>query len=204
MTTGRINQVAEEGTTRGARRPRSLRCWRARRHHRRWLSVHARRNTTRLCQLRGSIARPALDEGSPLTSTVALPLLAAPHADGAWESTEAGSRPKPDRSEANDDFVGVAGTPTAERTANNWRTPSKHRSITPGARTKHQQPALSADQPTGAFRLTRSTEQLLHASPPRLMHSLAGPGALFGCLTITQMATTNAIVCYHELELGER
>lgn len=32
----------------------------------------------------------------------------------------------------------------------------------------------------------------------------AGTGTLLGCLTITQMATTNAIVFYHELGLGKR
>jgi len=50
--------------------------------------------------------------------------------------------------------------------------PSKHRSTTSGTETKHQ-PALSAET---SSRLTRSTEQLLHALPPRLMHSLQALG----------------------------
>ena len=97
------------------------------------------------------------------------------------------------------DLDGVLLTPTEIEDSKPLTTPSKHRSITSGTETKHQ-PALSAETNS---RPTRSTEQLLHASPPRLMHSLTGPGALLDCLTITQMATTNAVVCYRELGLGE-
>ena len=126
---------------------------------------------TRLSAARQYCTASAGRDGSPLTSTLAFPLLAAPRAGAPGKRSGTDITADPDRSEATADFVGVAQTPTGQRTADHWLTPSKHRSTTSGTSTK-QQPALSADQPKLASRPTRSTEPLLHASPPRLTHSL--------------------------------
>ena len=106
----------------------------------------------------------------PLASTVALPLLAAPRADAPGKSS--GTVHSVARLFERTHRLSLASvlTPTRTRTANHWH---KHRANTdrsrPVRRPNIDQPALSAaKQPS---RPTRSVEPVLHASPPRLMHS---------------------------------
>ena len=202
MTTGRINQVAD-GTTCGARQPRSLRCWRARRHHHRSWLVHARRNTTRLsaarqyCTASAGRGFTAHEHRCPPTSRCSPRRRRLGSPRGRIDTVD------PDRSETNADFVGVAGTPTTERTAHHWRTPSKHRSITSGAADQTSTSAFS--RPTDrSFPANAQHRTIASRVATTLDAQPAGPRALFDCLTITQMATTNAIVFYHELGLGKR
>ena len=109
----------------------------------------------------------------PLASTVALPLLAAPRADAPGKSSRTDDTVVPIVPRTRRLRWRLAGAEHTEDSRPLARTPSKHRSTTSSPQTKHQ-PALSAA--TRPSRLTRSIEPVLHALPPRLMHSLQARG----------------------------
>ena len=136
----------------------------------------------------------------PLASTVALPLLAAPRADAPGKSSGTGDTVVPIVPRTRRLRWRLAGAEHTEDSTPLAQTPSKHRSTTSSPQTKHQ-PALSADTTFPANAQLRPSASrvatTLDAQPP-------GPRALFDCLTITQMATTDTVVCYRDSELGEK
>ena len=115
----------------------------------------------------------------PLANTVALPLLAAPRAGAPGKSSRTDNTVAR-LFEGNTDFGGARTDADTPRTANNWH---KHRANTDRSRPVRRPNINQRFQPTRPSRLTRSYDPVLHALPPRLMHSLQARGH---CSTASQ------------------
>ena len=154
---------------------------RARRHHHRSWLVHAARIAPRLSAARqyctASAGREFHRSRTPLPSHFSL--LAAPRAGAPGKSSRTDNTVAR-LFEGNTDFGGARTDADTPRTANNWH---KHRANTDRSRPVRRPNINQRFQPTRPSRLTRSYDPVLHALPPRLMHSLQARGH---CSTASQ------------------
>ena len=200
MTTGRINQVAD-GPTCGARQPRSLGCSGAEGHHRSRPALARRLGYSSFsCEavLHGQRWARALHRSrAPLPFQFSL--LPAPVLLGSrraqmtpWSRLFRGSSRLCWRLAGADKDGGQ-------------QTTDRHRANTDRPRLARRPNINQRFQPTNRTSFPANAQHRPNAS--RVATTLdaqpRGPGALLGCLTITQMATTSTIVFCSELGLGE-
>ena len=200
MTTGRINQVAD-GPTCGARQPRSLR--------RRglgdttvdgWCALDEWTNSSFSCEAVLHGQRWA--RGFTAHEHLCLPTSRCSPRRCPWEEVGDGYHRR-SRSFRGDSRLrwrraDADRTEDSRPLANAEQTPIDHVWHEDQTATSAVSRPTDTSFPANAQHRTTASRvaTTLDAQP-------SGPRALSGCLTITQMATTNAIVCYRELGLCE-